>query len=92
MDRDAVLRIMRRHDDRLLAECKGAIGVDVGKKKVKGVTTDQNCIIVFVERKLPQQELTANEAVPEQIEGVPTDVVECRNVWPTPRSRFQPES
>ena len=55
-------------------------------KQVKGEKTDKPCIVVYVEKKLPEKELVVDEAVPTAIEGILTDVVECPNVWPTPNT------
>lgn len=50
------------------------VGVGVGPKTVKGNPTGVMAIKVYVSRKLPKEELSESELVPEQIEGIPTDV------------------
>ena len=52
----------------------GVTGVAVGYKYVGGKRTDQVAIQVFVQKK--KKEVTKAEAVPKQIEGYPTDVIE----------------
>ena len=81
MDREAIQAIRKKNhlDDKLL-KCKGAVGVDVEHKRVKGQKTDTLGITVYVKEKLDRKELSADEAVPEMIEGIPTDVVECQ-IW-----------
>ncbi len=48
-------------------------GVDVGPKYVNGRRTDELAIRVYVEKK---SDVAAADAIPEEIEGVPTDVIE----------------
>jgi hypothetical protein len=87
MDREAIqgIRTAKRLDDKLL-ECKGVVGVDVDYKQVKGQKTDAFSITVYVKKKIAKEELSVDEAVPAEIEGIPTDVVECSNVWPSQES------
>ena len=82
------IRTTNRLDDKLL-KCKGVIGVDVDYKQVKGQKTDTLSITVYVKKKLVKEELSADEAVPEMIHGIPTDVLECPNVWPSQASSEQ---
>lgn len=85
MNREEIqqIRTDKNLDDKLL-ECKGVIGVDVDYKRVKGEKTDKLGITAYVQKKLTKAELSAGEAVPEKVEGIPTDVTECPNVWPSP--------
>jgi hypothetical protein len=52
-------------------------GVGVGYKIVKGKRTEEVCIRVYVRKKLPRQELRPEEVLPENIEGIPVDVIEA---------------
>jgi hypothetical protein len=53
-------------------------GVGVGFKEVGGVRTDQVAIRVYVNRKLPRAQLADHELLPEEVEGIPVDVIEAR--------------
>src|SRR5262249_5893715 len=53
-------------------------GGGVGYRRVRGRRTDQICIRVYVRRKLPRNELRAQDVLPESVEGVPIDVIEAR--------------
>ena len=53
-------------------------GVGVGFKEVGGVRTDQVAIRVYVDRKLPRAQLADDEILPEEVEGIPVDVIEAR--------------
>lgn len=46
------------------------------RKIVKGVETDVPCIRVYVTKKLPKDKLKPSEVIPEEVNGVKTDVVE----------------
>jgi hypothetical protein len=64
-----------RIEDELLRR-PGVTGVDISSKKKDGVDTGELAIVVYVKKKKPASALKANELVPPQVEGVPTDVVE----------------
>ncbi|MDX1612914.1 MAG: hypothetical protein R3300_01315 [Candidatus Promineifilaceae bacterium] len=57
------------------------VGVGVGYKIVGGQTTDQPAILVFVQRKVAAENLTAEEMVPAEVEGVTTDVIESGPIY-----------
>src|SRR5256885_14355726 len=52
------------------------VGVAVGSKIIHGHDTNERCIVAFVERKRPEDELRHHDVVPKEIDGVLTDVVE----------------
>jgi len=68
--------VKRRWESRLL-RLRNVTGVGVGIKYVKGRPTGEKCIVVFVSRKLPKEELNPSDIVPAEIEGVKTDVREA---------------
>src|SRR2546421_672410 len=45
------------------------VGVAVGNKMIHGQDTDERCIVVFVERKRPEEELRHHDVGPEEIDG-----------------------
>lgn len=53
----------------------GVTGVDVGYKEVGGKPTDVIAIRVYVAMK---GDVAANQIVPREIQGIPTDVIERR--------------
>jgi hypothetical protein len=66
-----------RVKDRVEAEIlrrPGVIGVDVGFRYVGGRRTDEIAIRVFVTRKL--DDVPNHERIPDQIDGIRTDVIE----------------
>ena len=82
------IRVEKDLDSKLL-KYKGAIGVDVDYKQVKDQKTERCGITIYVKKKLPKEELSAEEMIPAEIEGIPTDVVECPNVWPSSEATEQ---
>jgi hypothetical protein len=55
---------------------KGVLGVGYGLKRVEGKETRVTAVIVFVEKKLPKEEVREGELIPKSFEGFPTDVEE----------------
>lgn len=51
-------------------------GVDVGYKWTDGKPTTERCVRVHVREKLPTSALEAAEIFPEEIDGVPLDVIQ----------------
>ena len=68
-------KIREKYEKELLKK-PNVIGVGVGLKIKGGKVTDEPAIMVYVTRKLPKEHLSKEELVPEEIEGVKTDVVE----------------
>ncbi|MFO8001910.1 MAG: hypothetical protein R6U46_11745 [Marinilabilia sp.] len=56
----------------------GVIDVAVGKKQVKGKFIDESVYIVYVEEKKRKEDLPPGHVIPEEINGVKTDVVKIR--------------
>ncbi|AWZ49901.1 hypothetical protein C3495_13690 (plasmid) [Clostridiaceae bacterium 14S0207] len=52
------------------------VGVGFGYKQINGIDTDIKCISVFVEKKVPSNELSSFDRIPPCYKGIPTDVYE----------------
>ena len=50
------------------------VGVGIGPKVRGGQPTREMAIKVFVSQKVPLDSLPADQRIPEDIEGIPTDV------------------
>ncbi len=74
-DQEALLEILRRHEDELNA-FRGVHHVDVGYKFVNGKPTNKLAIRVHVWEKKPESELEAAQLLPRTIEGIPIDVIQ----------------
>lgn len=58
------------------------VGVADGVGMRAGKPTGEDCIVVYVERKVPKSKLEKGEVLPRRIEGVLVDVVEVGRVEP----------
>ncbi len=76
-DYKKVQRIKKQNEPRLM-KYSHVVGIGIGKKKNK--TTYIRCINVYVTKKLPEDKLSKNEIIPEEIEGIPTCVIEVGEV------------
>lgn len=55
---------------------QGVISVEVARRWIEGVPTDQVGIRITVEKKLPLERVPTGEAFPKDLQGVPVDLVE----------------
>ena len=67
--------LQRRHVDSLL-EHPDVTGVDINYKTVEGERTDQLSLVIWVEEKLPEEELPEERKLPKDIEGFQTGIIE----------------
>ena len=72
-DLQHIRAVMQRHEQELLAK-RNVVGVGIGFKETAGRKTDRMSIVVMVEEKQPVTSLDAADAIPPEIEGIPTDV------------------
>jgi len=72
--------VKEKYREELLKKAN-VVGVGVGYKIRKGVRTSIPCIIVLVTKKLPKEVLSPRDLIPEELEGVPTDVVESGDFY-----------
>ena len=71
--------VKQRHEARLLKK-KHVIGVGVGFRHRAGQLTDTVAIVVNVQKKVPKSNLSKQDLIPDQLEGVPLDVVEVGTI------------
>ncbi len=74
MNREYLDLVQRASD--ILFKIPGVLSVGLGNKIISGQNTGQLALSVMVEEKKPREALRPEETVPEELEGVPTDVVE----------------
>ncbi len=82
--REALPRLLRR---------KNVVACGLGFKQVGGQWTDELSIVVSVERKVPKAQLTPDDLIPAQVDGVPTDVQQTGRFYALaidPRGRYRP--
>jgi hypothetical protein len=73
--RSAIRPVKESAEDDLIAR-DGVVAVDIAEKITDGQPTGQLSIVVFVEKKKPESRLSKAQAIPKEINGVPTDVQE----------------
>ena len=76
-----IAEVRARHEQELL-RYPNVVGVAVGVRIRRGTPTGERCLVVYVERKLPRDQLAAGELLPAEVEGVPVDVVEAGRIQP----------
>ena len=74
---------IKRKKEELEGELLGkenVIGVSIGNKIIKGEDTGELCIVVLVERKLPESLLKSEDIIPKEFGGLRTDVQEVGRI------------
>jgi hypothetical protein len=61
--------------------------VGVGSKIVEGKATSQQCVRLYVVQKLAESLLPPRDRLPENVDGIPTDIIESPPAVASPRSR-----
>src|SRR2546427_9801531 len=86
MPRDGVDAAKSSFEAALFARAN-VVGVAIGNKVIGGRETEERCVVGFVERKRPEDQLRRRDIVPRDLGGIPTDVVETgRFHAPRPRA------
>lgn len=74
MENISELKSVKKKYSAYLLSLPNVEGVGIGLKVSGGKKTQQTAIKVFVKEKISRDNLAASELIPEQLEGVPTDV------------------
>lgn len=56
------------------------VGLGASYRMKAGKPTDELCLVVYVEKKVPAAQLSKRDIIPEEIDGVKTDVVETGRI------------
>ena len=76
MDALSKAKKVREKYEKSLLRKPGVVGCAVGYKQTGGKKTDQVCIICYVTKKIPADQLDESDRIPPVIEGIPTEVIE----------------
>jgi hypothetical protein len=76
-----LLDVRIRHEADLM-RYPNVVGIADGVRMRGGKPTGQSAIVVYVERKVPREELAEGDLLPAEIEGIPVDVVESGRIVP----------
>ncbi|MDQ3705155.1 MAG: hypothetical protein M3437_08035 [Chloroflexota bacterium] len=70
---------------------ENVVGVGIGEKMIDGQFTGDLSVIVYVVAKHPEREIASQFLVPQEVNGVPTDVVVTGELHALPyRGRYRP--
>ena len=76
---EEVKRVKAAYEEELMGK-SGVVALAIGYRYVDGEKTNELCIICHVVKKKPIGELKEHEIIPEEIDGVPVDVVESGRI------------
>jgi hypothetical protein len=74
-----IAAVRARHETRLL-RYPNVVGVSEGPRVRGGRPAGEQCLIVYVARKVPAAELADADVLPTMLDGVPVDVQESGTV------------
>lgn len=60
----------------MLLRIPHVMGVAIGLQQKNGVYTDEVCLVVMVDKKVPADQLDAESVIPSELDGVSVDVQE----------------
>jgi hypothetical protein len=88
---EQVRQVKQQYVNTLLAK-KNVVAVGVGYKETGGVMTDEPCVVVSVEKKMPLAQLAEADIVPQAVDDVKTDVLETGLItaWQDPTQKWRP--
>jgi argonaute-like protein implicated in RNA metabolism and viral defense len=76
---ERVREVKKKHEAELMKK-SGVVGVAIGYKYIDDRKTNQLCIVCYVVEKKKEKDLKTEDIIPEEIEGVPIDVVESGRI------------
>lgn len=75
----SIYAVKSMQEDSLLKK-SNVVGVGIGYKETQGSITEEQSVVVLVEKKIPITQLKAGDTVPVQVQGYKTDVVEVGKI------------
>ena len=76
----AEINEVRERNEEAILDLPNVVGVAVGYKVKAGKPTKELCLIIYVQKKVPENELPEKDIIPKEIEGIKTDVVEIGRI------------
>lgn len=65
--------VKNAHEKDLMGKAN-VVGVGIGLRQQGGERTNEMALVVMVRRKVPRSQLSPDDVIPNEIEGVPVDV------------------
>jgi hypothetical protein len=81
-DRLAAIAAVQAEHEADLMRYAHVVGVAIGTCTRGGSRSEEPCLVVFVDRKLPERALGPGALLPRELDGVPVDVVEVGRPGP----------
>ncbi len=72
---DRITAVQAKYANQLMGK-QNVVGVAVGRAKQGGRMTDELALVVLVEKKMPIDELSIENRIPPELDGVRVDVQE----------------
>lgn len=79
-----ISQILADHETELL-RYPNVVGVSEGIRTKAGQPTGEPVLVVYVDRKIPENQLAPDAVLPKQVDGIPVDVVEIGSVEALPQ-------
>ena len=71
--------VKKAHQTELLSKAN-VVGVGIGYRTIGGQRTDDIALVVMVSKKVPSMELSPQDVLPNEIDGIPVDVQEVGTI------------
>jgi len=86
-----VLQAKEFYKETLIA-IPNVVGVGTGYKVRRGQRTDELCIVVLVQEKIPEAGLEVSGLIPQEVDGIMTDVIQVGELraFQAPTERWRP--
>lgn len=68
-----IKKVKAANQDLLLGKAN-VVGVGIGQARRGLKSNEQLCLVVMVSQKLPKELLSAEDIIPQELEGIPVDV------------------
>ena len=68
-----IKRLQKKYELRLLS-LPNVVGIGIGFKETKNVSTKKLCLKVYVRKKILLTKLSKDQLIPKKLEGIETDV------------------
>ena len=87
--RDSIKPVLEKYA-KALKNKANVQGCAIGRKKIRNIPQEELSVTVFVDKKLPSQQLRAEDLVPDNLDGISTDVIESGKFTALPRQEHRP--
>ena len=76
---EQIKKVKDKYTNKILGY-RDVVGIGIGYKTIEGKETEQLSIVISVKKKKFLNELKENEIIPEELDGIKTDVQEVGEI------------